>query len=173
MSRRRAILSGFGLVVALLLTLMPKIWIESHSAQVDVGRLNADVAARLRTLGLHAAVVPWAPDPIVEARSDHCDVIVRNGDRARELASLFRLEMTRLGPVEIGYRGVWTPRPAGSRSVLERLAQDAAMRVGVRFDRPAVLAMAHSGGCPDLKGALRGLATHSMLRQPRPPIEAD
>lgn len=165
MSRRRAILSGIGLVLALLLTLVPKIWIESRSAQVDVGRLDADVAARLRTFGLRAAIVPWSPDPIVAARSDRCEAFVRNGDRARELTSLFRLEMAHLGPVEIGYRGIWTPRPAGSRSVLERLAQDAAMRVGLRFDRPAVLAMAHAGRCPDLKAALRGLAAHSMLRQ--------
>lgn len=172
MSRRRAILSGIGLVLALLLTLVPKIWIESRSAQVDVGRLDADVAARLRTLGLRAVIVPWSPDPIVMAKSDHCDVLVRNGDRARELTSLFRLEMAYLGPVEIGYRGVWTAHPAASRSVLERLAQDAAMRVGLRVDRPAVLALAHSGRCPDLKMTLRGLTVHSMLRQPRPPAEA-
>lgn len=158
---QRVLLDRLALVLLLAATVGPKLWLEKRSVQADVERLNADVAGRLRAIGFRVSTPVVATGPAVSATRGACHLLVRNGDRARELGRVFELEAADYGPVAIGYRGVWRTRPAGARSVLERLAQDGAARVGLFFERPAVLALAHGEDCEDVRDALAGIRVHA------------
>lgn len=142
----------------------PKLWIQRHSAQVDTNRLNNDVNRRLTAANFETAIDNYVPATAVRARRADCRLIVRNGDRARELSEIFKREAAEYGPVVIGYRGDWTSRPARARSILERFAQDGAARIGFDFGRPAVLALAQSGRCVGVREALRGTIAYSYLK---------
>jgi hypothetical protein len=151
----------------------PKLWLQRYSAQVDADRLNADISRRLEVLDFRTAIDRDVPATAVRAWRKDCRLIARNGDRARELGVVFRLESTEFGPVAIGYRGAWSPDPAPARAVIERFAQDGAARIGIDFARPAVVALAQSGSCHGVREALSGLAAHAFLKTSPGPLPDD
>ena len=145
-------------------TIGPKLWLQQRSAQVDEKHLGLDLGRRLHATGFAIAVEHFAPGPAIFATRGACRLLIRNGDRARELGTLFRMEGAAMGPVLIGYRGHWSPRPARSRAVIERLAQDSAARIGIFFDRPAVLALAQGRHCPDVRPLLDPITVRASLK---------
>jgi hypothetical protein len=148
-----------GLLVAA--SVGPKLWLQRTSAQVDADRLNGEIGDRLRAAGFQTSIDRSVSVAAVRAARADCHVLARNGDRARELGAVFRLESKAYGPVQIGYRGDWAPHPAGARSVVERFVQDGAARIGYDVGRPAVIAIASSGLCRGLRQALGGLTAHA------------
>ena len=144
----------------------PKLWLQRHSTQVDSERLNRDIAGRLEALGFHTVVDRDVPATAVRAFRDDCRLIARNGDRARELGVIFKLEADEYGPVAIGYRNVWSSDPAPVRAVIERFAQDGAARIGFNAGRPAVIALAQSGRCSGAEQALTDLVAHASIKTP-------
>jgi hypothetical protein len=154
------------LLVALLAaaTLAPKLWLERRSAHIDIARLDADVATRLQASGFRTAIDLETPGTAVRAWRRDCRVFVRNGDRARELASVFRLDATAYGPVFYGHWDKWSTRLPPWPSIVERHAQEAAKRIGISFARPPVLAMARSSQCAFPGTALAGLEAYATLR---------
>jgi hypothetical protein len=155
------------LLVALLATatLAPKLWLERRSAHIDIARLDADIAARLQASGFRTAIDLETPGTAVRAWRRDCHVFVRNGDRARELASVFRLDATSYGPVFYGHWGEWSTGLPPWPSIVERHAQEAAKRIGISFARPPVLAMARSSQCAFSGTALAGLKAYATLRR--------
>lgn len=142
----------------------PKLWLQRHSTQVDSERLNRDITRRLEALGFEAAVDRDVPATAVRAYRGDCRLIARNGDRARELGIIFKLEADEYGPVAIGYRNAWSSDAAPIRAVIERFAQDGAARVGFHVGRPAVIALTQSGPCDGAKQALSGLVAHASTK---------
>lgn len=155
------------LVAAFLVTAStgPKLWLQRYSTQVDTDRLNRDITDRLQALDFHAATDRDVPATAVRAWRGDCRLIARNGDRARELNVIFKLEAAEYGPVSVGYRSAWSSNPARTRAVLERFAQDGAARVGFQFGRPAVIALAQSGSCKGVRKALSGLVAHAWVKK--------
>lgn len=157
---------GKALVAALLVvaSVGPKLWLERRSAQVDADRLNNEIARRLEAANFSTAVDPQLSATAVRAWRPGCRLIVRNGDRVRELGAIFKLEAVEYGPVLIGYRDAWSAHPGIARAVLERFMQDGAARIGFDFGRPAVIALAQSGNCRGVREALAGLVAHASVR---------
>ena len=157
---------GKALVAAFLVmaSIGPKLWLERRSAQVDADRLNEEIVRRLEAANFHAAVDPELSATAVRAWRPDCHLIVRNGDRSRELGAIFKLEAMKYGPVMIGYRDAWSAHPTMARAVLERFMQDGAARLGFDFGRPAVVALAQSGTCRGVKEVLAGLVAHASVR---------
>lgn len=149
----------------------PKLWLQRYSTQVDTDRLNHDITRRLHALNFHATIDRDVPATAVRAWRNDCRLIARNGDRARELSVIFKLEAAKYGPVSIGYRNDWSPDPAPARAVLERFAQDGAARIGLHFGRPAVIALAQSGACKGVREALSGLVAHAWVKTSTPAQE--
>jgi len=154
-------------VLLATLSVSPKIWIQRHAAQVDTDRLNRDIVRRLTANGFRTSIDRNLSVPAVRAWRAECRLLVRNGDRARELLEIFSQEGAGYGALAIGYRGSWSMRPAGARTVLERFAQNGMARVGVDFERPAVIALSQSGGCPGVRDALGGIAVRAFLKSAR------
>lgn len=163
--------SGLVAVALIVASVGPKLWIQRHSAQVDVDRLDGEISRRLESVGFRTWVDRKASGAAVHAWRGDCRLIARNGDRARELEGIFRLEAADYGPVAIGYRNFWSPHPASARAVAERFVQDGAARLGVDFGRPAVIALAQSGPCPGVREVLSHLAAHSATTEVAPPPE--
>lgn len=152
------------LVAALLVTTVaPKILLERNPAQADLARFHAEVAAALSRSGFETSLLP--DKSAIIGRRGGCRILVQNGDRARELGKVFQVKALQFGPVAIGYRGRWGGGPAASRSVFEQIAQDSLARMGVSFDRPAVIALASSPTCQDVRPNLAGIQIHSKIRR--------
>ena len=141
-----------------------KLWIQRYSAQVDVNRLNGDITRRLQALNFDASIDRNVPATAVRARRKDCRIIARNGDRARELSVIFKLEAVEYGPAIIGYRNIWASQPPPARAIFERFAQDGAARLGLNFGRPAVIALAQAGRCNGVKEALSDVVAHAFLK---------
>lgn len=156
---------GSTLAAALLIaaSIGPKLWLQRHSAQVDSERLNRDIMRRLELLNFRTVIDRDVPATAVRGYRGDCRLIARNGDRARELGVIFRLEAHKYGPVAIGYRHGWSPDPAPVRAVVERFAQDGAARIGFNVGRPAVIALANAGRCSDAKQALSNLVAYASI----------
>jgi len=142
-----------------------KLWLQRYSTQIDVDRLNTDIIHRLKALNFATAIDPDGPATAVRAWRKDCRLIVRNGDRARELSVIFKREAVEYGPVIMGYRDVWAPHPPPARAIVERFAQNGAARIGINFGRPAVIALALSGSCKSVKEALNGLVAHASIKR--------
>lgn len=155
--------STLAAVLLIAASIGPKLWLQRHSAQIDSERLNRDIMHRLKVLNFRAVVDRDVPATAVRAYRDDCRLIARNGDRARELGVIFRLEAHQYGPVSIGYRHGWSTDPAPVRAVVERFAQDGAARVGFNLGRPAVIALAQVGRCNDVRRALGKLVAHASI----------
>lgn len=157
------------LLVALLVavTLAPKMWLEGRSAHIDIARLDADISARMQASGFRTAIDLETPGTAVRGRRGDCRIIVRNADRARELASVFRLDAAGYGQVLYGYRGEWGTRLPSWPSLAPRFVQEAAKRVGVDVSRPAVLAVALSRRCAVSGKTFAGLTAYAAVRGPR------
>ncbi|WP_157218521.1 hypothetical protein [Flavisphingomonas formosensis] len=164
MAYRRAVASSALLGAALIATVGPKLAVEERAAQLDLGRLNADVERRLRHSGFKTTIDAIDPEPAVFAVRGSCSLLVRNGDRARELNHLFTIQAAGLGPVEIHYRGDWHRGSTPGRAIIERSLQDSVERIGLHVGRPAVLAAAWRGGCEGLGAILAGITAHASLR---------
>ena len=163
MSLSRAIISPAAIMALLIATVAPKLWLQQRSTHVDEYHLSRDIAATLRARGFSIDMESFAPGPAVAATLGPCRLLIRNGDRARELGTLFEMEGAAVGPLTIGYRGVWKPGPAAARAIVERFTQDSAARLGFFFARPAVLAVAQSPRCPELRHLLDSISAHSAL----------
>lgn len=151
------------LILLIVASIGPKLWLQRRAAQVDMDRLDREMRQRLEAANFQVTIDEHLAAAAVRAERQDCRLIVRNGDRARELGAIFRLEASRYGPVMIGYRNHWSSRPAGARAVMERFAQDGAARLGVQFARPAVIAMARSGPCSGVQQLFRDLLAHSTV----------
>lgn len=164
-------LAASATAIALLLaaTVGPKIWLQQRSAQIDEDQLLAEVSGRLDGMGFTLRAEHSTAGPLIKAVRGPCLLSVRNGDRARELGTLYRIEGAGIGPVLIGYRGEWTPDPAPARAVIERFTQNNATRVGLPFARPAVVAVAKSAQCGRILEHLNGIMARSYLT-PRPSV---
>lgn len=161
MSLPRAIANPAAIMALLIATVAPKLWLQQRSTDVDERHLSRDIAATFRARGFAIEVEHFAPGPAIAATQGPCRLLIRNGDRARELGTLFEMEGANVGPVSIGYRGVWKPGPAAARAIVERFAQNNAARLGFFFARPAVLAVAQSSRCPDMRHLLDPISAHS------------
>lgn len=164
---------GSVLVAATLaaLSVSPKLWLQRHSAQVDGNRLNQDIAARLAAGGFQVALDPDLSVPAIRGMRGNCRIVVRNGDRDRELQGIFDLEEPGYGPVVIGYRHRWARHPAAAGAVMERFAQDGLARVGIKVARPAVIALAATGPCAGTRAMLDGIEAHAFLKDAMPQSE--
>jgi hypothetical protein len=126
-------------------------------AVADDDQLAAAISGRLRETKFTTKISQTQDGLIVLAVRRSCRLQIRNGDQARVLRTLFQQAAVGYDPIQYGYRSHWGPSPAGARSLVERAVQDRLAALGVRIERPAVIALAEAGDCRGVARQLDGL----------------
>jgi len=156
LSRRTLATSGAFLVL-LLATIVPKLMLGWSLAKADDAQLATTISGRLREAEFTTRITPTPDGLIVLAVRNSCRLQVRNGDQARVLRTVFQQAAVGYDPIQYGYRAHWGPSPASARSLMERAVQNRLAVLGMRVERPAVIALAEAGDCRGVKKQLDGL----------------